>query len=226
MASSEQCIVASLGTKRKAASPLRTSKRLRTTENGIYYDDGETELVVPAEELNDKDSRDDFMLILDKKEEPLLSREEMMEVVRNIKKDPDSLGGEFEVDGLFSDVEMKEKGKVPLPAPVVDTTHTTVRCLIDGNLEFDAVPQRIKIGGPPKIKINIKTPSFRPKEKKNEVAVSEAPNPTKPAPSTEPPALWEEPVPVSIKPLLRKHNLQKMHPVSRGNEVSGLCSVM
>ncbi|KAG8284937.1 hypothetical protein J6590_055960 [Homalodisca vitripennis] len=215
MASSDQCIVASLGTKRKAASPLRTSKRLRTTENGIYYDDGETELVVPAEELNDKDFRDDFMLILDKKEEPLLSREEMMEVVRNIKKDPDSLGGEFEVDGLFSDVEMK-KGKVPLPAPVVDTTHTT----------FDAVPQRIKIGGPPKIKINIKTPSFRPKEKKNEATESETPNPTKPAPSTEPPALWEEPVPVSIKPLLRKHNLQKMHPVSRGNEVSGLCSVM
>ncbi|KAG8306057.1 hypothetical protein J6590_055963 [Homalodisca vitripennis] len=226
MASSEQCIVPSMGMKRKAASPLRTSKRLRTTENGIYYDDGETELVVPAEELNDKDSRDDLMLIKDKKEEPLLSREEMMEVVRNIKKDPDSLGGEFEVDGLFSDVEMKEKGKVPLPAPVVDTTHTTVRCLIDGNLEFDAVPQRIKIGGPPKIKINIKTPSFRPKEKKNEVAESEAPNPTKPAPSTEPPARWEEPVPVFIKPLLRKHNLQKMHPVSRGHEVSGLCSVM
>ncbi|XP_046666966.1 uncharacterized protein LOC124358713 [Homalodisca vitripennis] len=105
MASSEQCIVASLGTKRKAASPLPTSKRLRTTENGIYYNKGETEMEVPANLLKDEVSQDDLMLILDEEDDDVFSTDAFMEVLCNIKNYPDEYDMDMEEDRVFSHEE-------------------------------------------------------------------------------------------------------------------------
>ncbi|XP_046665109.1 uncharacterized protein LOC124357394 isoform X3 [Homalodisca vitripennis] len=223
-------------------SEVVQKEEVKDNDNGKAAE-GETELEkTPAEELKDEDTQDDLMLILDKtddsvlvmdkKEDSVLSTEEILEVVRNIKKDPDTLGGEYEEDGLVSGIDIKkEKGEVPLPAPVVDTTHATVTCLIDGNVEFEETPQQMNIGGPPKIKINITKSSVQPKEKENELEIveSESSNTTLPATLslfTQPPPPGEEPVPQSVKPLLRKQKLQEMPPVLKGSEMSGLCSIM
>ncbi|KAG8306058.1 hypothetical protein J6590_055964 [Homalodisca vitripennis] len=105
MASSKQCIVPSMGTKRKAASPLLTSKRLRTTESGIYYNKGETEMAVPANLLKDEVSQNDLMLILDEEDDDVFSTDAFMEVLCNIKNYPDEYDMDMEEDRFFSHEE-------------------------------------------------------------------------------------------------------------------------
>ncbi|XP_054263515.1 uncharacterized protein LOC128986927 isoform X2 [Macrosteles quadrilineatus] len=186
------------------------------------------------ETLVNEDSQDDLLMLVDKVDDSILSKDEIMEVVKNIKKDPDALGGEYEE----SDVK-KEKGEIPLPAPVVDTTHATVTCLIDGNVEFEEAAQKIS-QGPPRIKINIsKAIQPAPKEKKDESKeeeptetptipdiISDNPKVTPTSLNCQPLPPGEEPIPVTKKERLKKAELVEYPPVARDKELSGLCSIM
>lgn len=187
-------------------------------------------------EVGDENSQDD-LIIVDKGENSILSNEEIMEVVKNIKKDPDALGGEFEDVG---DEAKKDKGAVPVPEPVVDTTHTSVTSLIDGNVEFEETPQQISSGGPPRIKINItkaivKQPVNKEKDEFEDIKSPEAlndeesnPQLTKLSILNQPPPPGEEPLPQNMKPRLYdiKHLRKEIPMTCKGTEMSGLCSIM
>lgn len=187
-------------------------------------------------EIRDESSQDD-LIMMEKGENSMLSNEEIMEVVKNIKKDPDALGGEFEDVG---DEAKKDKGAVPVPAPVVDTTHTSVTSLIDGNVEFEETPQQMSVGGPPRIKINItkavvKQPLTKEKDEFEDIKSPEALNEEESNPQrskftilNQPPPPGEECLPQNMKPRLyeNKHLRKELPVVSKGTEMSGLCSIM
>lgn len=188
------------------------------------------------EEISKDENTQDDLIVMDKGEDSIVSQAEILEVVRNIKKDPDALGGEYE-EVHDPDVK-KEKGEVPLPSPVVDTTHATVTCLIDGNVEFDETPQQLNAGGPPKIKINITKPIVQSAPKETTIEITDSDSSTlerlsllqPPPPGEEgllqPPPPGEEVLPISVKERLRKVQLQELPTVIKGKEMSGLCSIM
>lgn len=194
--------------------------------------DGEIKDKDEEMENNDEESQDNVVL-LDKGEDSVLSASEIMEVVRNIKKDPDALGGEFD-DNQDPDIK-REKGAVPLPQPIVDTTHASVVCSIDGNVELEDTPQQVG-NGPPKIKITITKPAIQSALKDSKesdelelTSSTEAPNSTMAATlslNSQPYPPGEEPVPQYVKPKLIGRKLQDLPPVLKGSEMSGLCSIM
>lgn len=207
---------------------------------GENEDDSKKENNKEEEELSkdEDDNTQDDLIVMDKGEDSIISQAEILEVVRNIKKDPDALGGEYE-EVHDPDVK-KEKGEVPLPSPVVDTTHATVTCLIDGNVEFDETPHQLNVGGPPKIKINITKPITQPAPKETTIEIADSDSSTlerlslsqPPPPGEEcllqPPPPGEEPVliPANVKERLIGVELQQLPMVAKGQELSGLCTIM
>lgn len=159
-------------------------------------------------------------------------------VVKNIKQEPADDG---DLDG--SETSAKNgKEDVPLPEPVVDTTHVEVACSIDGNLQFEEKHQ-LAVSAPPKIKINITKAltAYTPRDsKESESDVTdevETPSTTSgtsivvPPPQTlldQPPPPGEELTPIILprKDRLVGKKLQELPPVSKGTELSGLCSIM
>lgn len=159
-------------------------------------------------------------------------------VVKNIKKEPVDDG---DLDSNETSAKNDGKEDVPLPEPVVDTTHVEVSCSIDGNLQFEE-KQQLAVSAP-KIKINItKTLTVHAprdsKESESDVT-DDAETPTTnsgtsivvPPPQTlldQPPPPGEEPTPIILprKPRLVGKKLQELPPVSKGTELSGLCSIM
>lgn len=128
----------------------------------------------------------------------------------------------------YSSVEIKSEPIDPEPEPeesiitepaTVDTTHAAVKSSIDGNVELDSTPAAIP-AAPSRIKINITKPLCVNKEpeesKEKEKAVVETP--------TE--EVVEPLVPASIKPSLQGRKLSVLPPVEKGQELSGLCSIM
>ncbi|EZA52087.1 Pre-mRNA cleavage complex 2 protein Pcf11 [Ooceraea biroi] len=131
----------------------------------------------------------------------------------------------------FANVEVKvepmdaepepEESVVSEPA-TVDTTYAAVKSSIDGNVELDSTPAAIP-AAPSRIKINITKPlninkePEESKEKEKEKAAAEMPaeeNAEKPL------------VAASIKPSLKGRKLSNLPPVQKGQELSGLCSIM
>uniref|UniRef100_A0A1B6C345 CID domain-containing protein n=3 Tax=Clastoptera arizonana TaxID=38151 RepID=A0A1B6C345_9HEMI len=150
------------------------------------------------------------------------------DVVKNIKQEP--------MDEEIPDSEggmKKGTEEINIPEPVVDTTHAAVECSIDGNLQFDDSPQ-VAISAPPKIKINITKPlSTQPpvttdlKEVENESSVTYPVNVFNTIVETQqPPPPGEEPGPLHLKPRLLGKKLQDLPALSKGSELSGLCSIM
>ncbi|XP_076676323.1 pcf11 cleavage and polyadenylation factor subunit isoform X2 [Andrena cerasifolii] len=128
----------------------------------------------------------------------------------------------------FSKVEIKAEPVEPEPDPeesviaeaaTVDTTSAAVKSSIDGNVELDSTPATIP-SAPSRIKINITKPLCINKEpeesKEKEKAVAETPAEE----------ITEPLVPASIKPALQGRKLSNLPPVERGQELSGLCSIM
>lgn len=128
----------------------------------------------------------------------------------------------------FTNVEVKEEPIEPEPDPeesiitepaTVDTTYAAVKSSIDGNVELDSTPAAIPTA-PSRIKINITKPLCINKEpeesKEKEKSIIET--------STE--EIIEPLVPASIKPALQGRKLSNLPPVERGQELSGLCSIM
>lgn len=207
-------------------------KETENKEEEAHNKEEEIENMDEETKNNDEESQDNVVL-LDKGEDSVLSASEIMEVVRNIKKDPDALGGEFD-DIQDPDIK-REKGAVPLPQPIVDTTHASVVCSIDGNVELEDTPQQVG-NGPPKIKITITKPAIQSALKDSKesdelelTSCTEAPNSTMAATlslNSQPYPPGEEPVPQYVKPKLIGRKLQDLPPVLKGSEMSGLCSIM
>ncbi|KAL6259064.1 hypothetical protein P5V15_008985 [Pogonomyrmex californicus] len=128
----------------------------------------------------------------------------------------------------FANVEIKEEPMEPEPDPeqivnesgTVDTTYAAVKSSIDGNVELDSTPAAIP-AAPSRIKINITKPlntNKEPEENKEKEKV------TVETPIEE---NAEQPlVAASIKPSLQGRKLSNLPPVEKGQELSGLCSIM
>lgn len=156
--------------------------------------------------------------------------------MKNIKQEP--------LDDEIMDSEMaikKEREEIDMPETIVDTTHVAVECSIDGNLQFDDSPQ-IAISAPPRIKINITKQlgtqavvTKDSKESESDTADNEIPVSTPSLPlsvlntiveTQQPPPPGEEPGPLHLKPRLLGKKLQDLPQLSKGTELSGLCSIM
>lgn len=103
---------------------------------------------------------------------------------------------------------------------MVDTTYVAMKSSIDGNVELDSTPASIP-AAPPRIKINITKPLSASKEpeenkEKEKAAVTESPEEE----------FAKTLVAASIKPSLRGRKLSNLPPVQKGQELSGLCSIM
>lgn len=103
----------------------------------------------------------------------------------------------------------------------VDNTHATVESSIDGNLQLDAAnapATAIPLGG---IRINISKslPTFVNNQEDKmleDISVDDEPLPPGEEPEME----------YSLKPGLEDVQFSRQPPVNRGNELSGLCSIM
>ncbi|XP_014476852.1 PREDICTED: uncharacterized protein LOC106745607 isoform X2 [Dinoponera quadriceps] len=145
-----------------------------------------------------------------------------------IKEEPmDDVGEQPESELFeFANIEIKEEPADPDADPdgtiingpaTVDTTYVAVKSSIDGNVELDSTPATIP-AAQPRIKINITKPLSTNKEpeEKEKVAAPETPVEENAKPL----------VPASIKPSLRGRKLSNLPPVEKGQELSGLCSIM
>ncbi|XP_047352069.1 pre-mRNA cleavage complex 2 protein Pcf11 isoform X1 [Vespa velutina] len=144
-----------------------------------------------------------------------------------IKEEPlDEIEEQIEEQFDFTNVDIKEEPTEPEPDPeesivsehaTVDTTYAAVKSSIDGNVELDSTPATLPTA-PSRIKINITKPlntSKEPEEpKEKQIVEPQIEEHTEPL------------VPASIKPTLLGRKLSTLPPVEKGQELSGLCSIM
>ncbi|XP_063228408.1 serine/arginine repetitive matrix protein 2-like isoform X2 [Bacillus rossius redtenbacheri] len=169
--------------------------------------------------------------------EPLDSEE----VAEDVKPDI-CVKEEVDSNEVPSEEKMEEDYIKPV-APVADTTHVSVACSIDGNVQFEDQAQ-LATTVPGKIKINITKP-ISTKETPAEAEVEQSKDNKKEATSTvensdeieaaickdltemtEPPPPGVGPEPVHMKPLLVGRKLTEFPKVQKGKELSALCSIM
>ncbi|XP_036146540.1 uncharacterized protein LOC105828169 isoform X2 [Monomorium pharaonis] len=128
----------------------------------------------------------------------------------------------------FTNVEVKEEPMEPEPDPeqivnessTVDTTYAAVKSSIDGNVELDSTPAAIP-PAPSRIKINITKPLNVNKESEENKEKEKVATETPVEENAEQPL-----VAASIKPSLQGRKLSNLPPVEKGQELSGLCSIM
>ncbi|XP_043252988.1 uncharacterized protein LOC122397706 [Colletes gigas] len=182
------------------------------SEETVDTDNLETEVALATIETEEceTESVDKSFENIKIKEEPIDEPEEQLE--------------EEQFD--FTNVEIKEEPVEPEPDPeesvitepaTADTTYAAVKSSIDGNVELDSTPAAIPTA-PSRIKINItKT-----------LCINKEPEESKEKPVSETLAeeIAEPLVAASIKPALQGRKLSNLPPVERGQELSGLCSIM
>ncbi|XP_076236158.1 pcf11 cleavage and polyadenylation factor subunit isoform X2 [Calliopsis andreniformis] len=180
------------------------------TEESSNIENAEKEVTKEVEE--ETENIDQSFENIKIKEEPIDEPEEQLE--------------EEQFD--FSNVEVKEEPVEPEPEPeesvvaepaTVDTTYAAVKSSIDGNVELDSTPAAIP-AAPSRIKINITKPLCINKEPE------ESKEKEKPVAETPAEEVTEPLVPASIKPALQGRKLSNLPPVDRGQELSGLCTIM
>ena len=103
---------------------------------------------------------------------------------------------------------------------VADSTQVEVKSTIDGNVELESTPSVIPVPQS-KIVINISKPIAIVKESKEKSP--ETKTAIEEEEETEPPVPLE---PKSLKPALANVNLNVLPPIVKGEELSGLCSIM
>ncbi|KAG7198467.1 hypothetical protein KM043_005849 [Ampulex compressa] len=128
----------------------------------------------------------------------------------------------------FANIEIKLEPVDPEPDPeesvisepaAVDTTYAAVKSSIDGNVELESTPASLPTA-PSRIKINITKPLSSNKEPEEAKDKGKSVVETPVEENTEPL------VPASIKPALQGRKLSNLPPVEKGQELSGLCSIM
>lgn len=102
-----------------------------------------------------------------------------------------------------------------------DTTHAEVVSSIDGNVQLSSGPSIAQAG---KIKINITKPLLAAKEPTSTTDTDATGDGS--AENAEPLPPGEEPVQLHLKPALQGLTLVKQPTVSKGTELTGLCSIM
>ncbi|XP_028177523.1 uncharacterized protein LOC114365201, partial [Ostrinia furnacalis] len=102
------------------------------------------------------------------------------------------------------------------PQPTIDTTHTTVLSSIDGNLQLDSAPATAPVTGGIRINISKSIPAPAPADRLDDVSADDEPLPPGEEPELE----------YTLKPALQGRRLSRQPPVMKGNELSGLCSIM
>lgn len=102
----------------------------------------------------------------------------------------------------------------------VDTTYAAVKSSIDGNVELDSTPAAIP-AAPSRIKINITKPLNINKDSEENKEKEKVAAETPVEENAEQPL-----VAASIKPSLQGRKLSNLPPVEKGQELSGLCSIM
>lgn len=112
-----------------------------------------------------------------------------------------------------------EESIVSEPA-TVDTTYAAMRSSIDGNVELDSTPPALP-AAPSRIKINITKPLNINKEPEENKEKGKAADETPVEENAE-----KLLVAASIKPSLKGRKLSNLPPVQKGQELSGLCSIM
>lgn len=105
---------------------------------------------------------------------------------------------------------------------MVDTTYVAVKSSIDGNVELDSTPAPIPVA-PSRIKINITKPLSANKEPEEDKEKEKTTTVTAESSEEE---FTQTLVPASIKPALCGRKLSNLPPVEKGQELSGLCSIM
>lgn len=123
----------------------------------------------------------------------------------------------------FEEINENQTAIVTPEAP-----HTEVVASIDGNVEFESgITPSSGISGKIKINITKPLPVINPPKENNKDLVSdsvendkESIDPSQPLPP------GEEPIQLHVKPTLKGIQLNKLPPVKRGSELTGLCSIM
>ncbi|XP_032680257.1 uncharacterized protein LOC116848371 isoform X2 [Odontomachus brunneus] len=213
---------------------LRNKEESLNAENSEITQDNTEEIEKATEEINN-DSNTDAENTEQTSDAPVTNEEEKSQDENSIsfdnikiKEEPmDDINEQPESELFeFANVEIKEEpmdpdtdidGTIINGPATVDTTYVAVKSSIDGNVELDSTPATIP-AAPPRIKINITKPlsTNKESEEKEKVVAPETPVEENAKPL----------VPASIKPSLRGRKLSNLPPVEKGQELSGLCSIM
>ncbi|XP_075982116.1 pcf11 cleavage and polyadenylation factor subunit isoform X2 [Anticarsia gemmatalis] len=134
----------------------------------------------------------------------------------------------------FSKIKIKQEPIDPDDEPIitaeeetiqtsVDTTHATVESSIDGNLQLDAAnaPATVLPIGGIRINISKSLPSFVTQNNDQDKMLEDISADDEPLPPGEEPELEYK-----LKPSLEGVQFSRQPPVCKGNELSGLCSIM
>ncbi|XP_035442631.2 pre-mRNA cleavage complex 2 protein Pcf11 isoform X3 [Spodoptera frugiperda] len=184
----------------------------------------------PVEIDEEEDDEDDVVF----KAEPVVQ----VVVEDDVDTDDELTAERAERDRLaeidFTKIKVKQEPIDPDDEPIltaeeetiqarIDHTHPTVESSIDGNLQLDAasIPTAsIPIGG---IRINISKslPSFVNNQNQEDKMLEDVSADDEPLPPGEEPELE-----YTLKPALEGVQFSRQPPVNKGNELSGLCSIM
>ncbi|KAM3958336.1 uncharacterized protein ACR2FA_007662 [Aphomia sociella] len=177
-------------------------------------DDGdEDDVVFKAEPIVQVDVRDDDDTDDETKEERRHRDEQVKIDFANVR---------VKIEPVDPDDEPIITAEETLPTTTIDTTLVTVTSSIDGNVQLDATPalaSSLPLGG---IRINISKamPSFVNNVQEDKM-LEDISMDDEPLPPGEEPELEYK-----LKPMLEDVHFSRQPPVQKGNELSGLCSIM
>ncbi|XP_070159553.1 pre-mRNA cleavage complex 2 protein Pcf11 isoform X3 [Polyergus mexicanus] len=220
---------ATLKTKEKLADIQNSEITQDETEDKEKRENAEESTVIPDTEVN-------APMMNEEEKSP---GEDVITPFENIKIKEEPLDdiGEQDNSEMFAfldklDHQIKEEPMDPEPEPeldpeqivnesgTVDTTYAAVKSSIDGNVELDSTPALVP-AAPSRIKINITKPLNSNKESEENKEKEKTAVETPVEENAEQPL-----VPASIKPSLQGRKLSNLPPVEKGQELSGLCSIM
>ncbi|XP_047121818.1 uncharacterized protein LOC124805343 [Schistocerca piceifrons] len=229
-----------------SAEKTECTDEAKTTSENEQPDEKETIKAEVKDEASENDLAEDVKK-LNVKEEPMESTEAEAEQTEETAE-PKVKTENDDTEGMNEDMGPQTPPPLLLPS-VVDTTLAAVACTIDGNVQFEDAPTQPPALSTGRIKINIgkmPAPAIVPAvaESDGDTSAEEphSPLPTRPlstditaqAESVTVPVMTCETFqppppgvePVSLKPRLVGLKMTELPPVTRGTELSGLCSIM
>lgn len=121
---------------------------------------------------------------------------------------------------MFPDDEPIITAEEETQQPTIDTTHTTVLSSIDGNLQLEHAPAAAPLpAGGIRINISKTIPTFL--SNNDDKMLEDISADDEPLPPGEEPELE-----FKLKPSMEGIHFSRQPPVVKGNELSGLCSIM
>lgn len=180
------------------------------------------------EEEDLKDIKTELFPTIKIKEEPMDDTDICITNIKTEPLDPGKYNFWFIWNRLIGNIcfaEIEETVNSVIPA---DTTSAEILTSIDGNVQLNT-DMPISVGNtiPGRIKINITKPILAPKEATTNTTTADSEISAElMKDSNEPLPPGEEPVQLNLKPALQGLTLTKQSTVLKGNELTGLCSIM